>query len=314
MLLYRAEGIAFLETGIEGDPSVVEIGTLLMRFRNCNQGVAIYETAEEDLGSGEVRIKRLTSLYRQRCSGGISDDVPGSQRPLKLELELEPVAEDSDASGKAKFWERPGRSDLLVTVEDLADGDYVLEVCEAPVGDLLVEDEEGSLRYRSPASPGQLLLDFDPRDCRFDVLDGETVVLTSGDDVLAPRTPGRDEDDDDDDDGMDEDEIEVDLDNTGELPEARGSASYEMDDGRTSFRIRISNVPEGDYPVTVDGNEVGVIMATAPGNGNAPARGELRFSDPTREGDEPLGFDPLGALIEVFSGDTVILEADFPES
>ncbi len=283
----------------------------------------VCDTPEEELGSGEVRIKRLTSVYKMRCSGGISDDTPGDARPLQLEVELEPVDESSEAEGKAKFWERPGRSDLKVTVDDLPeDGTYRLEVCEAPLGEdgvegeFEVEEGEGNIQFRSPAIPSKGLLDFDPRDCRFDIFFGETLVLTSGEDVLAPKSRV---DDDYDDDGMDEDEIEVDLENTGVIAGARGSAEYEVDDDRTSFKVKIRGVPEGMYPLYVTEAEpgssqemVGEINVEQEGNGQT--RGELRFSAPPRDGDEELEFDPLGALIEVTDGTDVILEVLFPES
>ncbi|MEE4174435.1 MAG: hypothetical protein V2I57_09320 [Xanthomonadales bacterium] len=317
MTLYRADGVAFLDTQIEGNPVVEEIGTLIMRFRNCNQGVAVYDAPGDEIGSGEVRIKRLTSLYRQRCSGGISDNTPPDDRPVKLELDLEPLDEDSDAEGEAKFWENPARSELVVEIEDLADGTYALEVCEEAVGDIVVEDEEGTIRFRSPQIPNTGLLDFDPRNCRFDVLLGDTVVLTSGDDVLAP-----DRDDDDEDDGKDEDdpdkddEIEVHLDSTGVIAGAAGNASYEVDDDRTHFKVRIRNVPPGNYPVDVDSVEVGVIVVEdKPGQGQGGQDGEIRFANPPRDKDEPLDFDPLGALIEVYSEaeEAVIVQGVFPD-
>jgi hypothetical protein len=320
-ILYKASGVTFLEDGIVGDANVEEIGTLLLTFRNCNQGTAAYETPEEALGSGEVRIKRLTSVYNMRCSGGISDDTPGDARPLQLEVELEPVDENSEADGKAKFWERPGRSDLKVTVDDLPeDGTYRLEVCEEALGDegdegdFEVVEGEGNIQFRSPAIPGKALLDFDPRDCRFDIFFGETLVLTSGEEVLAPKSRG----DDDDDDGMDEDEIEVDLENTGVIADARGSAEYVVDDDRIEFKVKIRGVPVGAYPLYVTeagggGAElVGEITVEQEGNGQT--RGELRFSNPPKDGDDELDFEPLGALIEVTDGTDVILEVLFPES
>ena len=39
--------------------------------------------------------------------------------------------------------------------------------------------------------------------------------------------------------------------------------------------------------------------------------GEIEFSDP-QDDDLLLDFDPLGATIEVFDGETLILSAEFP--
>ena len=71
-----------LEVGQAGDANVEAVGTLTLEFHNCNQGRAIFDTPEEVLGAGEFRIKRLTSIYRSRCSGGISDDTPAHARPI----------------------------------------------------------------------------------------------------------------------------------------------------------------------------------------------------------------------------------------
>jgi hypothetical protein len=194
-VLYKTSGVTFLDGGIENNAEVEEIGTLLLTFRNCNQGTAAFDTAPEELGSGEVRIKRLTSIYNMRCSGGISDNTPGDARPLQLEVALRPVDPAGEGEGKAKFWERPGRTDLKVTVDDLAvDGTYLLKVCGEDRGTFEVEDGEGNLMFRSPANPGKKPLNFEPRECPFEILLDETVVLTSGDDVLAPKQPGDDDD------------------------------------------------------------------------------------------------------------------------
>ena len=310
-VLYKTSGVTFLEGGIENNAEVEEIGTLLLSFRNCNQGTATFDTAPEELGSGEVRIKRLTSIYNMRCSGGISDNTPGDARPLELEVELRSVDPDGEGEGKAKFWERPGRSDLKVTVDDLeVDGTYLLKVCGEDRGTFDVEDGEGNLMFRSPANPGKEPLNFEPRECPFDVLLGDTVVLTSGENVLAPRQP---DDDDDDDSGDDnETEIEIDLDPTGNLAGARGSASYEVDDDRIEFKVRLRDVPVGTYRLYVAGDWVGDIEVEA-GPGNSPNRGELRFSSPVKPGELPLDFEPLGASIEIRTDqDVPILSGTFP--
>lgn len=312
-ILYKTSGVTFLEDGIENNAEIEEIGTLLLSFRNCNQGTAAFDTAPEELGRGEVRIKRLTSIYNMRCSGGISDNTPGDAKPLKLELELRPVDPASEGEGKAKFWERPGRSDLKVTVDDLAvDGTYTLKVCGVERGESFeVDDGEGSLMFRSPANPAQEPLNFEPRECPFEILLDETVILTSGEHVLAPKQPD-DDDDDSDDDGDNETEIEIDLDPTGNLAGARGSASYEVDDDRIEFKVKLGNVPVGAYRLYVAGDWVGDIEV-GDGPGNSPNRGELRFSNPMKPGELPLDFEPLGAVIEIRDDEDVpILNGTFP--
>ncbi|MBT8062023.1 MAG: hypothetical protein KJO85_05020, partial [Gammaproteobacteria bacterium] len=88
MTLFTASGVGFLEADIPGDPMVSEVGTLVLSFQNCNQGTATFDTPEEVIGAGTIRIKRLTSLFRSRCSGGITDDTPSDKRPEKLDVRL----------------------------------------------------------------------------------------------------------------------------------------------------------------------------------------------------------------------------------
>jgi len=107
MTLYTAADIGFMAANLEGNANVQQIGTLNLSFHNCNKGTASY-TLDEMLDEGEVvveadagefPIKRISSIYHQRCSGGISDDTPKHGKPLDLEVDLMPVAEDSNAKG-----------------------------------------------------------------------------------------------------------------------------------------------------------------------------------------------------------------------
>ncbi len=203
MTLYTASDIGFMAANLEGDESVIPVGTLDLVFHNCNQGQASYtfNAVEVDgevvveADSGEFPIKRISSIYHQRCSGGISDDTPKGGKPLDLDVDLMPVAEDSNAKGKAKFWERTDRTDFKVEVENLDDGNYTLEICGGT--DAAVQFEMpvalgvGELEFRSPVSDGKLDLNFDPRDCMIDLLSGESVVLTSGDEVLSEKNKGK---------------------------------------------------------------------------------------------------------------------------
>ena len=201
MTLYTASDIGFMAANLEGDESVIPVGTLDLEFHNCNKGSASYtfdEVLSEDVviveaESGEFPIKRISSIYHQRCSGGLSDDTPKDAESLDLSVNLLPVAEDSSASGKAKFWERTERIDFKVEVEDLEDGAYTLEICggteKAVQFEMPVAEGEGELEFRSPLGDedDKLDLNFDPRDCKIELLSGEEVVLTSGDEVLSEK-------------------------------------------------------------------------------------------------------------------------------
>ena len=123
---------------------------MVLTFRNCNFGTAIYETGEENLGNGEFEIKKLAGLYHSLCSGGISDDTPSNAKPVQLEVMLEPARENISGKGKAKFWERVDRSDFKVSAEDIPNGEYQVQVCGDAVGSLLVAAGEGETEFRSP--------------------------------------------------------------------------------------------------------------------------------------------------------------------
>ena len=79
MTLYTASDIGFMAENLEGNEEVIPVGTLDLEFRNCNHGNAVYEfeapeATDENLDPvaefGEFPIKRISSIYRQRCSGG----------------------------------------------------------------------------------------------------------------------------------------------------------------------------------------------------------------------------------------------------
>jgi len=199
MTLYTASDIGFMAANLEGNENVLPIGTLKLAFHNCNKGTASYtldemlegEEVVVEADAGEFPIKRISSIYHQRCSGGLSDDTPKGSKLTDLSVKLLPVEEGSSAEGKAKFQERTDRVDFKVEVEKLADGAYTLEVCggtDAAVQfELPVVLGEGELEFRSPLGDDadKLDLNFDPRGCRIEVLSGADVVLTSGDAVLS---------------------------------------------------------------------------------------------------------------------------------
>lgn len=297
--MYSVSGVGFMEDAMPDVDKVEPAGSLVLSFRNCNHGTASYTFGDGEQASGEFEITKLAGLYNSRCSGGISDDTPSHAKPVQLEVELAPARDGVSGSGKAKFWERVDRSDFHVSAEDIPDGDYDIRVCAAPVGVLTVGAGHGESRFRSPEADGKLLLTFDPRGCPVALHDGEGAVLSSGDNVLAPKTnPGH---------GHGMSDISAALDSTGVIDGAEGEADYNIKMNSTEFEVGIGNVPEGVYPVDVAGVERGVIEVGPSGKGN------LRFSDPQKEERLALDFDPRGLLIEVRSGVDVILEVFFPD-
>ena len=134
-------------------------------------------------------------------------------------------------------------------MEDLPDALYSVVYCDVFYEDVLdVFEGEGAVQFRSPESAGKLLLIEDPRDCAIDVLQGETVILTSGDRVLGEKVTGPKDTDD-----ADKIEVEVDLESTDVIAGAKGEAEYEVEGDESEFSVQIQGVPVGDRrpgPVT----------------------------------------------------------------
>jgi hypothetical protein len=302
LTLYTAWGVGFMEDDIPDVSHVDVVGDLILTFRNCNHGMANY-TLNDSMG--EFEISKLAGLYNARCSGGISDNTPQGAKPLMMEVKLFPPEEAAPGEGKAKFWQRTERSDFIVSAEGISDGSYDIFVCdgENPVGTLTVNGGEGSTHFRSPAQEGKENLTFEPQGCPVELRLGETVVLTSGDEVLEEKSKGNGGDED----SVDELKVEIDLDNTGVLADAEGEAEYEVKNGRREFEVEISGVPAGDYGLTVGDAFNGIISVAEDGE-----KGKLKFSDPPKMGREPLDFVPWEMDIEVMSGADVILMATFP--
>lgn len=115
-------------------------------------------------------------------SGGGDDDSgggddSGSDGELRVAIELTATAAAGGASGDAEYRRETDRTRFDVEIEDVADGEYTLEVGGVPRGTIQVVDGEGELEFRDPSEPGKELLDFDPLGKTVRVLDGGTVIL-----------------------------------------------------------------------------------------------------------------------------------------
>lgn len=95
-------------------------------------------------------------------------------------------------------------------------------------------------------------------------------------------------------------------------PSGRGAASarLRMDDRcRLAFRVEAQSIPSGDYALVVGGVTRGTIAVRQAMGG---VRGEIEFES----GDDDrharlLDFDPLGAVVEIRSGASVLFQALF---
>ena len=303
MVLYTASDIGFMADNLEGNEEVVPVGTMDLDFHNCNKGMAAYAFVNGDVvtASDDFPIKRISSIYHQRCSGGISDDTPSNGKPLQLEVRLFPVEEDGSGEGKAKFWERTDRADFKVEVEGVADGEgYIIRICaDNEDADVVVQEfpmsvveGEGELEFRSPEIDDKLNLNFDPRGCKIELIEGGVVLLTTGEDILSEKITGKP--DKDDDEGM---EIEAEFTNTNEpgYESASGEAEYEMEGDEREFSVKVKNAPAGFYTVEVDNAVVEFEVVEMDGK----LEGRVKFTDPVKADTLELDFDVLGEIIEI---------------
>lgn len=308
--VYEVDGVSFGQPADPDANNVEPVGTMQIQFDDCNSGNVTYETINVIVGTGGFPISRLSNQPGAPCSGGIGDDVPPGTLPEEFDIDLISTGVMAGASGDADFELRSDRIDFSVEIEDVPPGSYRLEVGGIDRGEINVAStpsgNEGEIEFRSPASPGKILLDFDPRGQTIDVLGGGDIILTS----VAPDSgsiPG----------GGDgappfgDSEIDVDLTNEGVFPAGDADAELEQESNRVDFKVEVEDVPVGSYALVVDGIERGQIQVVADDNGT---EGELEFRFPTESGKLPLDFDPRGALVEVFDGNTRLFWTSFPAS
>ncbi len=91
--------------------------------------------------------------------------------------------------GDAELEQRATSVEFKVEAEDIAAGEYAVRVGGIERGRLRVTlvgtRLQGELEFRAPVEPGKLLLDFDPRGQRVDIVNGTTVLLSG----VVPMTP-----------------------------------------------------------------------------------------------------------------------------
>lgn len=155
----------------------------------------------------------------------------------------------------------------------------------------VVSTNNGTAKFtlKSVPTPGTALLDFDPRDRIVEVQD------PSGTTLLTTETPGG---------GHPEGtriRERAGLTPTGAIPGASGHVRLRERRGVQDFEVEIEDVPDGAYDLIADGVVRGTIVVVR-------GEGEIEFSDGGDDPDElPLDFDPLGALVQVAQGGTIIL-------
>ena len=335
--LYDSTDVGFMQDATPGNDSVQSIGTMTIVFDNCDSGAVTFETSHSEVGSGTFNIARVSEVMNTHCSGGISDDMHADAMFGQQRMELTPAREGISASGHASYEDYPGHMEFEVEVEGLPDGEYHLYVGMQDRGGLTVVDGHGRMEFTSPGETGTMMMTFDPRGVMIEIRDEQGVVMSSFENSFAQDEHGHHGDGGDNDHNYDCElgsgsghgmgggmgggmhdcvndgesiEIEADFVNTAVLLGAKGEAEWRMNTDRVEFSVEIEDVPVGFYTLKVGGIEEGVIEAFEMHSGDV--YGHIKFRDPETTGREHLDFEPRGQKIEVFQGDNIILEVNFP--
>ncbi|GAB4174476.1 MAG: hypothetical protein Kow0020_09990 [Wenzhouxiangellaceae bacterium] len=306
--LYAFEGPTFMQPEDPNSTPGELIGSLQVRFNDCNNGFASFESTRVVVGTGGFPIRRISNQPGTNCSGGVSDNTPPVALPETFRVDLLPTGAIPGAGGHAQFESRPGLAEFKVEVEDLPLGTYSLHVGGQERALIEVVStaggNRGKLEFSSPPEPGKLLLDFEPRNQLIEIVAGSTVVLDSTT-PAAGTVPGS---------GNGAPpfgnlEVEIDLQNTGVHPAGYAKAELEQRSNRVDFEVEVEDVPTGSYTLRVDGVERGQISVVNTASG---PEGELEFRFPGEAGKELLDFDPRGALVEIVDAGTVVFASTFP--
>ncbi len=108
-------------------------------------------------------------------------DNGGGEQEIVIEMTNAGKYPAGDA--KARFEQRPDRSEFSVEVEGIPVGDYELLVGSVSRGTITVVSvlggTEGEIEFRNPVEPGKSLLDFDPRDQLIEVMEDGTLLFST---------------------------------------------------------------------------------------------------------------------------------------
>ncbi|PKL94794.1 MAG: hypothetical protein CVV18_07790 [Gammaproteobacteria bacterium HGW-Gammaproteobacteria-8] len=265
--LYRFDGVTFMQPNDPDTARGVPVGTMQVRFADCGNADVSFDGIEPGIGAGAFPIRRLTNQPGTSCSGGVSDNRSADAPIDDFRAPLLPTGVIPGASGKIDYDANGARVEFEVEIEDVPEGDYELHVggvLRATITVVMSDDgPDGKIKFRSPAEPGKLLLDFEPLGELVEIIQNGSVVLEGVVEPAAngapgnPGTPGS---------GTPpfgfDDEIDVDLNNDGVYPFGSGDAEFEQRPSRLEFEVEIEDVPVGEYALFVDGIQRGVIVAS----------------------------------------------------
>ncbi|MGV6851961.1 MAG: hypothetical protein ACWA5R_07265 [bacterium] len=307
--LYQVSGGAF---GAGFDPQNISSefwGSINIDFTSCSAGEINFSAQKERFGTGRIPLERITNVFADKCSGGISDDVTQGGTPIEIINYLNNIAAQNGASTKTDFEQRSDRTEFTLTLRDLPLGNYEVWVNEVQRGTVAVEStpigNEGRIRYRSPQEEGKELLDFDPRNKQVDIRQGGAVLLSSTlpvedntPDIIPTDTPE-----------FGNAEYEYLLNNVQAPASSHAEGYFEQRPDRVDFKVEVDDVALGTYEVFVGGVSRGSITPTS---FNGENEGHIEFRYPIESGKELLDFDPRGKALRIELNGVIFFDGTFP--
>lgn len=226
----------------------------------------------------------------------------GEDAGLEIVQFLASTGADADAQARARYEAEGDELEFEVKLQDVDLGDYELLVggvvrgtIEVSAGD---EGVEGELAFEAPE--GDLVLDFEVLEQLVEVRREGTTYFS--DTLTASGAAGGTGDDDQ------ETELEVFLVNVGPDLDATGRLRYEAEPGEAEMELTLEGLDAGTYVLQIGGSPVSEIVSAG------EDEVEVEFRDPVEDGALLLNFDPLGQVVELMQGETVLLMALLPAS
>ena len=288
-------------------------GNVVISFSDCNTAVVNWDANLVGYENGSMPLTRLTKINNLNCTGGLSDELGDSAENFELVTNLNNTGLIPQASGEAKYEERPDRVEFSVEVEDLPIGIYNLLVEGENKGNINVVSLsngaiKGEIEFRDPVEFGKFLLDFETLGKLIEVTQGTEVFLSStidnngnnGNGTTNPNAPP-----------FGNSEIEVALNNLGVYPIGKAEIELEQREDRVDFKVELEDIPIGFYQLRIAGNVEGNIEVIQ--NLLGQNEGELEFRNPVEPGKSILDFNPIDQLVEVLEGDVVLFSLVFTE-
>jgi hypothetical protein len=274
-------------------------GEVELEFNDCNSGVMRFQTR---LGTGSFPLTRLSNTFGQSCTGTFIDD----RNPVATN-QTDGSATTAGVALTSTYREDPGRIRFKVKAKGpmAATGNrYGLYIGNIKRAELVMVasggESEAEVEFASPAEPGKLTLDFDPRGAALELrlISGNSVG--GGTNTPPPSGSGAPPF------GNSDQRVAFTVSPSFAL--GSGTARLRREIDRVRFEVEIEDVPIGSYSVRVDGVHRGTLLVSSQ---NGKTQGEVEFAFP-QDGIKPLlNFDPRGRLVEIRSGSQLVASVMF---